>query len=62
GQISSLMGQAGLNIHNMVNKSRGDMAYTLLDTDSAALPEVLRRIAAIPGVLAVRGLPLDSQN
>ncbi|HEX6828347.1 MAG TPA: 3-phosphoglycerate dehydrogenase family protein, partial [Burkholderiales bacterium] len=46
GQISSLMGQAGLNIHNMVNKSRGDMAYTLLDTDSAALPEVLRRIAA----------------
>ena len=35
GQISTAMAQAGLNIHNMVNKSRGDMAYTLVDVDSA---------------------------
>ena len=34
GQISTAMAQAGLNIHNMVNKSRGDMAYTLVDVDS----------------------------
>ena len=34
GQISSTMAQAGLNIHNMVNKSRGEMAYTLVDLDS----------------------------
>ncbi len=35
GQISTTMAQAGLNIHNMVNKSRGEMAYTLVDVDSA---------------------------
>jgi D-3-phosphoglycerate dehydrogenase / 2-oxoglutarate reductase len=57
GQISTTMAQAGLNIHNMVNKSRGDMAYTLVDLDSAAAPEVVARIARIPGVLAVRSIP-----
>ena len=34
GQISTTMAHAGLNIHNMVNKSRGEMAYTLVDVDS----------------------------
>jgi len=57
GQISSLMGQAKLNIHNMVNKSRGEMAYTLLDVDSPPPGDVLGHLASIPGVLAVRSLP-----
>jgi D-3-phosphoglycerate dehydrogenase len=57
GQISTTMAQAGLNIHNMVNKSRGEMAYTLLDLDSAAAPEVVSRIAHIPGVLSIRSVP-----
>jgi D-3-phosphoglycerate dehydrogenase / 2-oxoglutarate reductase len=57
GQISTTMAQAGLNIHNMVNKSRGEMAYTLVDLDSAAAPEVVARIAAIAGVLAIRAIP-----
>ncbi len=57
GQISTAMAQAGLNIHNMVNKSRGGMAYTLVDVDSPVLPEVLAGMAAIDGVLAVRYLP-----
>lgn len=34
GQISTAMADAGINIHNMVNKSRGDIAYTMLDLDS----------------------------
>jgi D-3-phosphoglycerate dehydrogenase len=34
GQISTAMAKAGLNIHNMLNKSRGEMAYTLVDVDS----------------------------
>jgi len=51
------MAQAGLNIHNMVNKSRGEMAYTLVDVDSPVLPEVQANLAAINGVLAVRYLP-----
>ena len=57
GQISTAMAQAGLNIHNMVNKSRGGMAYTLVDVDSPVLPEVLAGLVAIHGVLAVRYLP-----
>ena len=51
------MAQAGLNIHNMVNKSRGEMAYTLVDVDSPVEPRVLQALAAIDGVLAVRYLP-----
>ena len=58
GQISTTMAQAGLNIHNMVNKSRGEMAYTLVDVDSAVAAPVLARLAAIDGVLSVRYLPL----
>ncbi len=57
GQISTAMAQAGLNIHNMVNKSRGGMAYTLVDVDSPVLPAVQSAIVAINGVLAVRYLP-----
>jgi D-3-phosphoglycerate dehydrogenase len=57
GQISTAMAQSGLNIHNMVNKSRGDMAYTLVDVDSAVPDQALDAIRAIAGVLAVRYLP-----
>jgi len=57
GQISTAMAAAGLNIHNMVNKSRGDMAYTLVDVDSPVSPQVLESIRAITGVLSVRDLP-----
>jgi D-3-phosphoglycerate dehydrogenase / 2-oxoglutarate reductase len=57
GQISTAMAEAGLNIHNMLNKSKGEMAYTLVDVDSAVPPQVIERIAATKGVLAVRYLP-----
>ncbi|MEO8281293.1 MAG: phosphoglycerate dehydrogenase [Ideonella sp.] len=57
GQISTAMAKAGLNIHTMVNKSRGGMAYTLVDVDSPVSAEVQNNIGAIDGVLAVRYLP-----
>ena len=57
GQMSTAMAQAGLNIHNMLNKSRGEMAYTLVDVDSAVPEAAIRGLAAIPGVLGVRYLP-----
>ena len=57
GQISTAMADAGLNIHTMVNKSRSEMAYTLVDVDSALPDAVLERLRAIDGVLAVRYLP-----
>jgi len=57
GQISTAMANAGLNIHNMLNKSRGDMAYTLVDVDSAVNDGVIRVLGEIAGVLSVRYLP-----
>lgn len=58
GQISTNMAKAGLNIHNMGNKSRGEMAYTLVDVDSPVPQKTIDKIAAIPGVLMVRYLPV----
>jgi D-3-phosphoglycerate dehydrogenase len=58
GQISTGMARAGLNIHNMGNKSRGEMAYTLVDVDSPVPQKALDEIAAIKGVLMVRYLPV----
>jgi len=57
GQISTAMANAGLNIHTMVNKSRGEMAYTLVDVDSIVPDSVVKELCAITGVLAVRYLP-----
>jgi len=56
GQISTCMADAGLNILDMLNKSRGELAYTLVDVDAHLQPECLGRISAIKGVLNVRAL------
>ena len=55
--ISQAMGGRGINIHTMLNKSRGDMAYTLVDVDSAVPADAIEGLRAIDGVLAVRYLP-----
>lgn len=60
GQISTVMAKAGLNIHNMMNKSRGEMAYTLVDLDSSVPAKVIEQLRAIDGVLNVRALPLQN--
>jgi D-3-phosphoglycerate dehydrogenase len=57
GQISTAMAKSGLNIHNMLNKSKGEMAYTVADVDSAVPREVIATIRGIAGVLAIRYLP-----
>jgi D-3-phosphoglycerate dehydrogenase len=62
GQISTAMAQAGLNIHNMVNKSKKEMAYTLLDVDSPVPAEVVSKLRAIEGVLSVCYLPRDTAS
>jgi len=54
GQISETLGQAGLNIHDMVNRSRGDHAYTVVDLDTPIPAPVVERVAAIEGVLMAR--------
>ncbi|MDP2811577.1 MAG: phosphoglycerate dehydrogenase [Rhodocyclaceae bacterium] len=59
GQISTAMAEAKLNIHNMMNKSKGDVAYTLVDVDSKVPKKAIDAIAKIEGVLAVRYLPVE---
>jgi D-3-phosphoglycerate dehydrogenase len=54
GQISTCLAEAQLNIADLLNKSRGDLAYTLIDTETPIGVEVLERIKGIPGVLAAR--------
>jgi D-3-phosphoglycerate dehydrogenase len=62
GQISTTMANAKLNIHNMLNKSKGDLAYTLVDVDSAIGPAVVKKLASIEGVLSVRAIPLPPER
>ncbi len=57
GQISTSMANAGLNIHNMINKSRGEIAFTLVDVDSPVPQSTLDEITGITGVLMARYLP-----
>ncbi|MFA9948995.1 phosphoglycerate dehydrogenase [Dentiradicibacter hellwigii] len=57
GQISTALADAGLNIHNMVNKSRGDMAFTLVDVETEISVKIIEQLATIDGVLRVRYLP-----
>jgi len=54
GQISTTMAKAGLNIVDMLNKSRGELAYTLTDVDQPVPEAVLKEISHINGVLGVR--------
>ena len=57
GGISHEMAEAGLNIATMTNKSRRDLAYTLVDVDSDVPQSVIDAISRIDGVLMVRYLP-----
>ena len=59
GRISHTLGKRKINIHNMLNKSKGEMAYTLVDTDTAVSADVIDELCKTAGVLAVRYLPVD---
>ncbi len=56
GQISSAMADEGLNIIDMINKSQGELAYSLIDINAPASETLLAQLAAIDGVMAVRAL------
>jgi len=56
--ISHALGKRKINIHNMLNKSTGEMAYTLVDADTPVSAEVLKELSGLHGVLAVRYLPV----
>jgi len=54
GQISTCLAAHGINIADLLNKSRGEYAYTLIDADGVLGEELLARIRAIDGVLSAR--------
>ena len=54
GQISTALAMHRINIADLLNKSRGEYAYTLIDADGALGAEVLAEIRAIEGVLSAR--------
>ncbi len=61
GSISHALGRRKINIHNMLNKSKGEMAYTLVDADSPVPTEVIRELGELNGVLSVRYLPVNGR-
>ncbi|MBO6168151.1 MAG: 3-phosphoglycerate dehydrogenase [Kiritimatiellae bacterium] len=54
GTFTSLLGNANINIDAIANKSRGDFAYTLIDTDSPVPPQVVSALEASDAVVRVR--------
>jgi len=54
-QISAVLGAEGLNIDNMLNKKRGEIAYNIIDVDKAVIDESIReKLLAIDGIFMVR--------
>lgn len=53
-QFTKVLGDAGMNISDMTNKSKGDYAYTMIDLEQPAQADIIRKLEAINGVLKVR--------
>jgi D-3-phosphoglycerate dehydrogenase len=56
GQISTCIADAGLNIEDLLNKSIGDLAYTIVDVNGEPTDAMLGELRSIDGVLALRNL------
>ena len=56
GQISTCLGDAGLNIEDLLNKSIGNLAYTIVDVNEPVTDEIMSRLRGIDGVLTLRNL------
>lgn len=50
-QISQTISAAGLNIENMINKSKKEYAYTIVDVDQANVDDVVDKLNTIPAIL-----------
>lgn len=53
-QITGLLSEEGVNIENMINKSRGDYAYTIVDITGKASGNTAKKIEAVSGIIRVR--------
>ncbi|MDD4506817.1 MAG: phosphoglycerate dehydrogenase [Sulfurospirillaceae bacterium] len=57
-EMTSLLAKNGINIYDMLNKSRGDVAYTIIDTEDKVSQDMIEKIGAIDGVKMVRMISL----
>lgn len=55
-QIAAVMGQANVNIEHMVNRSRGDIAYTVVDSLDDVPADIAQALSAIEGVVRARSI------
>ena len=53
-KFTALFGDNGINISDMTNKSKGDIAYTMLDVEERPSEEIIDTLRSIPGVIRVR--------
>lgn len=53
-QFTAVIGEKNINISDMTNKSRGEVAYTMLDIESAATQDLVEALQKIDGVFRVR--------
>ena len=53
-QFTATFGELGINIENMMNKSKGDYAYTMLDVASSVTDDMVKKLESIDGVIRVR--------
>lgn len=56
GQVLSVLADQSINVLDMINKSRGDIAYNLIDIEAPVSAEVVEKLTAIAGVINVRTL------
>ncbi len=56
GRITEIIAADNINISDMINKSRGDIAYTMIDIDSGAEQKLLDDLAGIPDMIRIRVL------
>lgn len=54
GQLTSAVADAGINVSDMIDKSKGEYAYAIIDLDSAPTKELVEKLSAVDGVIKVR--------
>lgn len=54
GQLTSVVAAEGINVSDMVDKSKGDYAYAIIDCDDLATEQLVSKLQAVEGVIKVR--------
>ena len=62
GQVTTLLASEGINISDLLNRHRGDLAYNIIDVDGVPGPQTMERIRAIEGIIMARLLRPDGRS